>query len=95
MVGDGELRMGVNMSAKSSFYHNARNFDADKLPGYAVFDTDLTYEFNSGLSIGGFIKNIFDKRYASVGLDLSGACGCNLEAYGQPMTWGIKASQEF
>lgn len=94
-LGDGELRLGLDMSAKSAFYHNARNFDADRLPGYTLFDTDVTYEFDSGLSIGGYIKNIFDKRYASVGLDLSGACGCNLEAYGQPMTWGIKTSYKF
>lgn len=83
------------MSFKSNFYHNARNFDADLLPGYTLFDTDITYKFDSGISVGGFVKNIFDKRYASVGLDLSGACGCNLEAYGQPVTWGFKASYEF
>lgn len=94
-VGEGELRFGFDMSAKSNFYHNARNFEADLLDGYAIFDLDVTYEAPGGFTVGGFVKNLFDKRYAVVGLDLSGACGCNLEAYGQPMTWGVKVGYEF
>jgi iron complex outermembrane receptor protein len=94
-VGADELRFGADMSLKSNFYHNARNFDADLLPGYALFDADINYEMANGFSLGAFVKNIFDKRYAVVGLDLSGACGCNLQAYGQPMTWGVKAGYKF
>lgn len=94
-IGAGEFRVGADMTFKSSFYHNARNFSADLLPGYTLFNADVNYEFENGLSLGGYLKNITDKRYAVVGLDLSGACGCNLEAYGEPMTWGLKVGYKF
>lgn len=94
-LGQGELRLGGDMTFKSNFYHNARNFDADLLPGYTVFNADVDYDFGNGLSVGAYLKNIADKRYAVVGLDLSGACGCNLEAYGEPMTWGVKVGYKF
>lgn len=95
VLGAGQLRIGGDMTFKSDFYHNARNFSADLLPGYTLFNADVNYDFANGLSLGGYLKNITDKRYAVVGLDLSGACGCNLEAYGEPMTWGLKVGYKF
>tara|TARA_R100001244_G_scaffold20643_2_gene21392 strand:- start:64516 stop:67068 length:2553 start_codon:yes stop_codon:yes gene_type:complete len=94
-LGDGTLYLAGSMSFQSSFFHNAQNFSADKLKGWELFNLNASYKTNNGLSVGGYIKNLFDKRYASVGLDLSGACGCNLEGYGEPMTWGLKIGYEF
>jgi hypothetical protein len=35
------------------------------------------------------MKNLSDTRYQTVGVDFSTVCGCNLEAYGMPRTFGV------
>lgn len=92
---DGRLGFGAVLTYQSGFYHNARNFTGDRIAGRTLVDVNANWSFQNGVSLGGFIKNLFDKRYANVGLDLSTACGCNLIAYGQPLTWGLKAGYRF
>ena len=91
----GELDFGAVVTSQSSFYHNARNFSGNKIDGRTLVDVTASWALPSGFSLGLFVKNLFDERYAHVGLDLSTACGCNLLAYGQPMTWGMKAGYKF
>ncbi|AMK24670.1 TonB-dependent receptor [Sphingobium sp. TKS] len=92
---DGDLTIGGNLSHQSSVYHNARNFQSQKISGRTLTDFSVRWESQSGLSLSAFLKNAFDKRYKTVGLDLATACGCNVEAYGMPRTWGIMIGQSF
>jgi iron complex outermembrane recepter protein len=92
----GELDAGVSVNYQSEFFHNARNFNASVIPSRTVTDLYANYVFEGGqYTIGAYLKNAFDERYASVGLDLSQACGCNLEAYGQPRTLGVQVGYRF
>ncbi|MDP6267344.1 MAG: TonB-dependent receptor [Arenicellales bacterium] len=91
-----ELNAGVSVNYQSEFFHNARNFNASVIPSRVVADFYANLMFNDGqYFIGAFVKNAFDERYADVGLDLSQACGCNLEAYGQPRIVGLKVGYNF
>jgi iron complex outermembrane receptor protein len=93
---NGEFNAGVTLNSQSEMYHNARNFNASKIDARTVIDlyANLIIE-NSSLTIGAFVNNVFDKRYSVVGLDLSQACGCNLEASGQPRTAGVRVKYDF
>ncbi len=92
----GELDAGAWVNYQSKFFHNAKNFNASVIPSRTVVDLYANFFFEGGkYTIGAYVKNAFDERYAVVGLDLSQACGCNLEAYGQPRTLGVQAGYRF
>ena len=95
-VAGGKLMVGADGSYSSSFYHNIRNFQADKLDGYAVFNTQVTWTSNDeAWRITAYVNNIFDKRYVTIGYNLAGLCGCNEEAYGKPRWWGVTGTYKF
>jgi iron complex outermembrane receptor protein len=94
-IAGGELQFGGVITYQSSFYHNARNFAGDLFPERTVVDLNTNWEFENGLRLAAYLKNAFDKRYKTVGLDLATACGCSLEAYGEPRTWGVTVGYRF
>jgi iron complex outermembrane receptor protein len=91
----GELGFGAMVSYQSSFYQNARNFSSQLFNSRTLVDLSADWNFNSGLSLSAYLRNLTDKRYKQVGLDLGTGCGCNLEAYGMPRTWGVSVGYKF
>lgn len=91
----GKLDFGAVLSYQSSFSTNARNFAGERFPGQTLIDFNGTWSSPSGLSVSFFLKNAFDERYKTVGLDLATICGCNLEAYGMPRTAGVTLGYKF
>ncbi len=91
----GQLELAAIVSYQSSFYTNARNFEGEKFNGQTLVDFNATWSSPSGLSLSVFLKNAFDERYKTVGLDLATICGCNLEAYGMPRTAGVTLGYKF
>jgi iron complex outermembrane receptor protein len=91
----GRLDLGASVSAQSSFYHNARNFAGQRFAGHTLVDLNANWDGASGFSVSAFVKNLADERYKTVGLDLSTVCGCNVEAYGMPRTFGVTLRQTF
>lgn len=43
----------------------------------------------------GYVKNIADERYGTVGFDSAANCGCNIEAFGAPRTYGLNIGLQF
>ena len=41
------------------------------------------------------IDNLTDERYATVGFDSAPNCGCSIEAYGMPRTYGVAVGTKF
>lgn len=91
----GDLGFGALVSYQSSFYQNARNFDSQLFEGRTLVDLSADWAFDSGFTLSAFVRNLTDKRYKQVGLDLGTGCGCNLEAYGMPRTWGVSVGYKF
>lgn len=75
---------------------NILNFEAIA-PGYQVVNArlDLTEIGDTGLSIGAFVDNLFDKDYVASGLGLGGLIGTNTEIYGEPRMYGINLRYSF
>tara|TARA_R100001244_G_scaffold6593_25_gene8228 strand:+ start:27447 stop:29921 length:2475 start_codon:yes stop_codon:yes gene_type:complete len=94
-IAGGELSVGSVVTYQSSFFHNARNFQGQRYGGRTLVDFNAQWEISSGLSLGAYLKNAFDLRYRTVGLDLATGCGCSLEAYGEPRTWGVSVGYKF
>lgn len=91
-VAGGSLTFGADASYTSGFYHNLRNFDANWLSGYALFNARIGWEDEAEkFRLSFFVNNIGDKRYKTVGYDLSTLCGCTEESYGRPRWWGVTA----
>lgn len=88
-VGGGTLNWGVDVYSQSSFYTNVRNFSSQRLQGYNIFGSQLTWKHPSGWSFEANVANIFDKRYGITSYDLSTICGCSEIAYGMPRWWGL------
>ncbi|WP_164546164.1 TonB-dependent receptor [Sphingobium yanoikuyae] len=94
-IAGGDLSVGGVLSYQSSFYQNARNFASEKFAGRTLIDLSTDWSAGSGITLSAFVRNLTDKRYKTVGLDLATACGCNLEAYGMPRTWGVSIGYKF
>lgn len=95
-IAGGTLLLTADGSYSSSFYHNIRNFQANKLPGYALFNANATWtQVGSGFKLAAGIQNIFDKRYRNIGFDLSSLCGCTEESYGRPRWYSITVGYKF
>jgi iron complex outermembrane receptor protein len=91
----GALRFGTVVTYQSSVYHNARNFDGDKIGGRTLVDLNAALNFDRGVRVSAYVKNAFDVRYKVVGLDLAAVCGCNADAYGSPREFGLTAAYTF
>jgi iron complex outermembrane receptor protein len=95
-VAGGKVTLGGDGSYSSGIYHNLRNFDANWLPGYAVFNTHVGWkDLDERFRVSLFLNNLTDKSYRTIGYDLSTLCGCTEEAYGAPRWWGISAGYSF
>lgn len=93
----GRVEMGVDVSYSSSFYHNLRNFTADELAGRTLANASLSWfsgddeRWHTTL----YGRNLSDKRYANVGFDSAANCGCSIESYGLPRTYGVAVGAKF
>lgn len=88
------LRGDVNYTG--GFYYGISNFSSTRVPGYYIENARLTWEDREGhWNISAFVNNISDKRYQTVGFDLSGYCGCSIQAYGINRTAGLSIRRTF
>ena len=92
----GRAELGSTVSYSSGFYHNLRNFDADKMDGRTLGNADVSwFSVDDRWRVTGYVKNITDKRYGTVGFDSAANCGCSIEAYGMPRTYGVTLGTKF
>jgi iron complex outermembrane receptor protein len=94
--------MGGHMAAQvsgdyvSSFYDNIRNFDASKLPARGLANVRLGWTSdNSRWQASLFVNNVADKRYYTIGYDLSNATGSNSLVPGLPRWYGASVRFDF
>lgn len=92
-VGFADLRAMVTYYTRSKqafAADNVINFEGIA-PGYEVVNArlDLANIGDSGLTIGAFVDNLFDKDYITSGLGLGGLIGTTTHIYGEPRTYGV------
>jgi len=90
----GRLTAQLDGHYTSYFYHNLRNFEADRYGGYTVANARMSYLLGSW-DVSAFVQNFTDKRYYTIGYDLATLCGCNENAFGQPITAGVEVRYRF
>ena len=89
-VGDGHISAQASGDYVSYIYDNIRNFAASKLPAYIVTNLRLTWESDSGRwQTALFANNVADRRYYTIGYDLSNATGSNSVVPGLPRWYGV------
>jgi iron complex outermembrane receptor protein len=92
----GSTELGGSVTYSSSFYDNLRNFSSDKLDGRTLGNADISWKSSDERwNVGMFVKNLTDERYPTVGFNSSSNCGCSIEAYGLPRTYGISIGTSF
>lgn len=95
-VAGGAITLGADGSYASGFYHNLRNFDANWLDGYTLFNAQISWkDADERYRLAVFVNNLTDKAYRTVGYDLSTLCGCTEETYGAPRWWGVSFGLKF
>ena len=92
----GTVAVQLNANYASSFFHNIRNFQAQKYPSYIVGDARVTWASNDEHWEGTvFVDNFADERYRNIGFDLSTLCGCNEDGYGRPRWAGFSLRYKY
>ena len=95
-VAGGAVSLGADGNYASGFYHNLRNFDANWLKGYTLFNAHVGWKAaDDRFRLSAFVNNLTDKAYRTTGYDLSTLCGCTEETYGLPRWWGVSAGFSF
>ncbi|WP_016745033.1 TonB-dependent receptor, partial [Rhizorhabdus wittichii] len=67
-------------------------------PGYQVVNARLEWQDvmgRKGLSLSGFINNLFDRDYVQSGIGLGGLIGTTSFIYGEPRTYGATLNWQF
>lgn len=92
----GELSLQADATYQSETFYNLTNFDSTRVDGYALVNLRATWvDVEESWQVDAFVKNVNDKRYNTVGFDLSQICGCNEEAQGKPRWWGVSVRKSF
>ena len=74
---------------------NDKNGNANlQQDGYWVANLQASYE-RGPLSIGAYVKNIFEEEYFSYGLDLRNSIGVDFLVRGERRTYGLNARYRF
>lgn len=84
-IAAGSLTLSGNYYYTAGFFTNNQNFTSQFIPGYSLVGATVRWEdqdrhWNVSLTA----NNIFDKRYGTTLIDLTGVCGCSEAAYGTP-----------
>jgi iron complex outermembrane receptor protein len=96
----GRLSGRAEVYAQTGFYFSALGdtvIPGAHIPGYKLvnFRVGLDHIADSGLSIAGYVKNAFDKRYFAGGLPIGSALSANSAIPGDRRTMYIEASYKF
>ncbi|TAK98323.1 MAG: TonB-dependent receptor [Rhodospirillaceae bacterium] len=95
-IAGGKVLLNAQGSYASGFYHNLRNFNADWFSGHTLFNFSAGWDQGEGgLRVTAYINNAFDKRYGVIGFDSAANCGCNIESFGKPRSYGISVERRF
>ncbi|QDK35685.1 TonB-dependent receptor domain-containing protein [Sphingomonas sp. IC081] len=94
-VAGGEVEFGGDLTYTGHFYHNIRNFSSNRIGDYVLVNGRIGWRNTSGLSINFLVNNVFNKRYESVGFDLTTISANTEVAYGMPRNWAITLNQKF
>lgn len=88
----GDIALQAAVTFTDDRFHNIRNFDAQKMDDYTLVDARLSWLSSDGRwDVSVFGQNLTDEDYKVTGFDLSNFCGCNEEAWGRPLWWGLQA----
>jgi iron complex outermembrane receptor protein len=85
-------RLAVQMSANynSSFFHNLRNFDGQKMRAYVIGNARVSwYSNDEHWEVTGYVKNLADNRYRLLGFEGSTSYGGNTYSHGRPRWAGV------
>ncbi|MDX9873684.1 MAG: TonB-dependent receptor [Spongiibacteraceae bacterium] len=95
-IAGGRLSLNAHANYASGFYHNLRNFDGHWFDSRTLFNFSASWQqVDSGLRLTTYLNNAFDERYGLIGFDNTLFCGCSLESYGPPRTYGVMVGYEF
>ncbi len=86
----GNVSAQVSANYASEYYDNIRNFDASRLPSYVLANVRVAWESaDSHWQVDAFVNNLADRRYYTIGYDLSNATGSNSLTPGKPRWYGL------
>ena len=92
VLAGGDIALQASVTYTDSRFHNIRNFDTQKMDDYTLVDARLSWMSSDGRwDVAIFGHNLTDEAYKVTGFDLATFCGCNEEAWGRPLWWGIQA----
>jgi len=95
-VMNGRISLQGSGDYVSAFYDNIRNFAASKLPSYTLANVRFAWTSDDAhWQLAAFVNNVADKRYYTIGYDLSNATGSNSLVPGLPRWFGASLRYNF
>jgi iron complex outermembrane receptor protein len=90
--------LGIQADAEytGGYWFSLTNYDATRVNGYTLLNARIAWSDAAKLwtlSAGG--QNLTDRRYGTVGFDISGLCGCTEIGYGRPRWYSATVRRRF
>ncbi|UCG71537.1 MAG: TonB-dependent receptor [Chromatiales bacterium] len=93
---NGDVTLQGAVTYTDERYFNIRNFDGQLMDDYTLVDARVSWTSDDDRwQVGVFGQNLTDEEYKVTGFDLATFCGCNEEAWGRPLWWGVDARVTF
>ncbi len=87
---NGTFAVMMDAQYNSSFFHNIRNFDAQRTPAFGVGNARVNWTSADGHWDGTvFVKNLANAHNRRIGFDVSNLCGCVTYSYDKPRWAGV------
>jgi iron complex outermembrane recepter protein len=81
----GTFSVQGDASYTDTYYFSLTNYDASRVADYTLLGARFGWTDSSGLwNVGLKGENLADRRYGTVGFDITGLCGCTEIGYGKP-----------
>ena len=94
-IGSGEIFAGIDASYRSSFFADASVSKYLRIDGYTLVNARLGFASARGWEVFGLVRNVFDKKYATLLTPQSGNSGYYSGVPGDPRTVQITARYRF
>jgi iron complex outermembrane receptor protein len=92
----GNLSVQGDVSYISSYYYSVTNFSSTLVSGRGLLGATVAWSTrNNAWRIETRVSNLTDKRYKTVGFDISSLCGCSQVGYGEPRWISASITRNF
>jgi iron complex outermembrane receptor protein len=92
----GTLSLHGDLSYRSSSYYSVTNYSSTRIKGYTLLGANISWASSDDQwRVDARVTNLTNRRYKTVGFDISSLCGCSQVGRGEPRWFTAAITRNF